>query len=102
VGSGVVAWSRSRLYCPSLAARLGHAMAPTRIATSLDASAIAADIAEAFAGYRAWAPSAWQPPVPNSTEIAQLASALKRPDVWCLLAFEGAEVRSCRFVAVDA
>ena len=68
------------------------AMAPTRIATSLDASAIAADIAEGFAGYRAWAPSSWQPPVPGSTEIAQFADALTRRDVWRLLALEGDEV----------
>jgi GNAT superfamily N-acetyltransferase len=67
-------------------------MAPTRIATSLDASAIAADIAEGFAGYRAWAPSCWQPPVPGSTEIAWFADAFTRPDVWCLLALDGDEV----------
>ena len=67
-------------------------MAPTRLATSLDASAIAADIAEGFAGYRAWAPASWQPPVPGSTEIAQFADALTRRDVWCLLALEGDEV----------
>jgi predicted N-acetyltransferase YhbS len=63
-------------------------MAPTRIATPLDAGAIAADIAEGFAGYRAWAPSEWHPPVPGSTEIAWLADALQQPDVWCLLALE--------------
>jgi GNAT superfamily N-acetyltransferase len=67
-------------------------VAPTRIATSLDASAISADIAEGFAAYRAWAPSSWQPPVLGFAEIAQFADALTRPDVWCLLALEGDEV----------
>ena len=67
-------------------------MAPTRIATSSDASAIAEEIAEAVAGYRSWAPSTWQPPVLDSTEMVQFADALARPDVWCLLALEGDEV----------
>ena len=51
-----------------------------------------AEIPEAVDGYRSWAPSTWQHPVPDSTEIAQFANALARPDVWCLLALEGNKV----------
>lgn len=38
------------------------------------------------------APSTWQPPVLDSTEMIKFADALARPDVWCLLAAEGDEV----------
>jgi GNAT superfamily N-acetyltransferase len=74
------------------AAKLMLLVAVTRIATPSDASALAANIAEGFDGYRAWAPSDWTPPVPGSTEVERLAGALARADVWCLLALDGSEV----------
>jgi GNAT superfamily N-acetyltransferase len=46
-------------------------------------------MAEASDGYRAWAPSGWTPPVATTAEqVAGLAKALARPDVWCLLALD--------------
>jgi GNAT superfamily N-acetyltransferase len=68
-------------------------MAVTRIASRADASAIAAVLAEAFDGYRCWAPAEWAPPVSTPpAEVARLAQALARPDVWCLLALDGSEL----------
>ena len=67
-------------------------MAVTRVAQPADAAVIANVLAEAFDGYRAWAPSDWAPPVPTAAEVTRLANALSRSDVWCLLGLDGQEV----------
>lgn len=64
----------------------------TRIARPSDAPLISEVLAEAFDDYRAWAPSEWSPPPQDDKSVAQLADALARPDVWCLLAFASGEV----------
>jgi GNAT superfamily N-acetyltransferase len=57
----------------------------TRVASAADAPVIAEILAEAFEGYRAWAPPEWSPPSMDGEE-AFLAVALSRSDVWFLLA----------------
>lgn len=57
----------------------------TRVARAADARGISEILAEAFEGYRAWAPPEWLPP-PRDQEEAFLATALSRSDVWFLLA----------------
>jgi predicted N-acetyltransferase YhbS len=64
----------------------------TRIAEPDDAPAISAVLAEAFEGYGSWASSSWAPPLPAEADVARLADALRRPDVWCLLALDDGEV----------
>ncbi|MGE5636291.1 MAG: GNAT family N-acetyltransferase [Nocardioidaceae bacterium] len=62
----------------------------TRSAGPADAGVIAQTVAEAFDGYRDWAPAGWAPPESSVGEPgrAALAAALGRPGVWCLLAFD--------------
>jgi GNAT superfamily N-acetyltransferase len=67
-------------------------MIQTRLAEPADASAISAIHREAFEGYRSWAPSDWSPPVRTEADIARLADALGRSDVWCLLALVDEDV----------
>jgi GNAT superfamily N-acetyltransferase len=67
-------------------------VAATRIAAATDAPVIAGVLAEAFEGYRAWAPIEWTPPLPSPSDLVRLADALARPDAWCLLALDGDEV----------
>ena len=57
----------------------------TRVARAADARVIAEILAEAFDGYRAWAPREWSPPRRDEEE-SFLAPALARSDVWFLLA----------------
>ena len=57
----------------------------TRVASAADAGVIAEILAEAFEGYRAWAPPGWSPPPSEGAETF-LAAALLRSDVWFLLA----------------
>lgn len=58
----------------------------TRRAGPDDASTLAATLADAFDGYREWAPSGWAPPTQSDEATEALAEALSRADVWCLLA----------------
>jgi GNAT superfamily N-acetyltransferase len=67
-------------------------MIKTRVAEPADAGAIFAIAGEAFEGYRAWAPSDWSPPHMTDAEVARLADALGRSDVWCLLALDDEKV----------
>ncbi|MCA1679223.1 MAG: GNAT family N-acetyltransferase [Actinobacteria bacterium] len=55
------------------------------MASTADARIIAEILAEAFEGYRAWAPPEWSPPRSDEAE-ATLAAALSGADVWFLLA----------------
>jgi predicted N-acetyltransferase YhbS len=64
----------------------------TRIAQPGDAPAIAAVLGEAFEGYRSWAHAEWAPPLLTQSDVARLAEALRRPDVWCLLVLDGERV----------
>jgi predicted N-acetyltransferase YhbS len=64
----------------------------TRLAEPADAESIAGILAEAFDGYRAWAPSHWTPPVTAGAQVRRLARALADPEVWCLLALDGDDV----------
>jgi hypothetical protein len=50
----------------------------TRVASAADAPVIAEILAEAFEGYRAWAPPEWSPPRSDEEE-AFLAAATVRP-----------------------
>ncbi|MEA2332349.1 MAG: Acetyltransferase domain [Thermoleophilaceae bacterium] len=56
-----------------------------RPAAAGDAERIAAVVAEAFEGYRAFAPSGWSPPPPHS-ELALIRAGLANADVWWLVA----------------
>jgi len=67
-------------------------MAVTRVATPADAAVIGEILAEAFCGYRSWAPPEWAPPVPTATDVDRLAGTLERSDVWCLVALDGVDV----------
>jgi GNAT superfamily N-acetyltransferase len=67
-------------------------MTVTRLAQPADAEALSAVLAEAFAGYREWAPSGWAPPVLSAAVVSGLAGALARPDVWCLVALDAEEI----------
>jgi GNAT superfamily N-acetyltransferase len=67
-------------------------MTVTRVAEPADVAAIASIWAEAFEGYRSWAPSDWAPPAPTRADLTGLADALRRPDVWCLLALDDERV----------
>jgi GNAT superfamily N-acetyltransferase len=62
------------------------------VAEPADAEVIATVLAEAFEGYRAWAPRHWTPPITTATEAARLRGALADPEVWCLLALSEDEV----------
>jgi GNAT superfamily N-acetyltransferase len=62
------------------------------LAEPADAEVIATVLAEAFDGYRAWAPPQWTPPIATSTEAARLRGALADPEVWCLLALNKDEL----------
>lgn len=64
----------------------------TRVAAPDDAPAVAAVLAEGFAGYRAWAPPEWQPPLLTSAGVAGIANALARADTWCVLALDHEEL----------
>jgi predicted N-acetyltransferase YhbS len=76
-----------------------------RIAYPGDAHQIAAIVADAFEAYRLWAPSDWSPPRLGEEEELVLARALRRADVWCMLALAGGEVVGhvalAPFTAVD-
>jgi GNAT superfamily N-acetyltransferase len=67
-------------------------MTVTRIAKPADAAAISSICAEAFEGYRSWAPSDWAPRAPTQADLTRLADALRRSDVWCLLALDDQQV----------
>jgi GNAT superfamily N-acetyltransferase len=67
-------------------------MIATRAANPADVEAIGDILAEALAGYCTWAPSDWAPPVPTAVDVSRLAQALERPDVWCLVALDGADL----------
>jgi GNAT superfamily N-acetyltransferase len=67
-------------------------MTVTRVAKPADAAAIASIWAETFEGYRSWAPSDWAPPVPTQADLSRFAGALRRSDVWCLLALDDEQV----------
>jgi GNAT superfamily N-acetyltransferase len=54
-----------------------------------------ANIAEGFASWIAWAPVGWTPPVTmpaDPADISRLAERLAQPEVWCLIALDGAHV----------
>jgi predicted N-acetyltransferase YhbS/ketosteroid isomerase-like protein len=76
-----------------------------RIAYPGDAHQIAAIVADPFEAYRLWAPSDWSPPRLGEEEELVLARALRRADVWCMLALAGGEVVGhvalAPFTAVD-
>jgi hypothetical protein len=67
-------------------------MIVTRVAKPADAAAISSIWAEAFEGYRSWAPSDWVPPAPTPADLTRFADALRRSDVWCLLALDAEQV----------
>jgi GNAT superfamily N-acetyltransferase len=67
-------------------------MTVTRVAKPPDAAAISSIWAEAFEGYRSWAPSDWAPPVSTPADLTRFADALRRSDVWCLLALHDKQV----------
>jgi predicted N-acetyltransferase YhbS len=67
-------------------------MTATRVATPADAAGISAILGEAFQGYRSWAPSDWAPPSRTQADVARLADALGRSDIWCLLALDDQQV----------
>lgn len=69
-----------------------------RVAGPDDAPTITQILAEAFEGYRAWAPPEWSPPLRVGEEAPRLAAALSRPGVWCLMAV--AEGRAAGHVAL--
>jgi GNAT superfamily N-acetyltransferase/ketosteroid isomerase-like protein len=58
----------------------------TRRAGPGDAGMLLMILAEAFEGYREWAPAGWLPPSHSAEATEVLAKELSRPDVWCLLA----------------
>jgi predicted N-acetyltransferase YhbS len=62
-----------------------------RPATPADAETLAASVREAFEAYRAFAPDGWRPPS-AATELALMRAALRRADVWCLLADAAGEL----------
>lgn len=61
-------------------------MIVTRLATPLDAGAVAVNTAEGLETYRAWAPTEWTPPVVDEGDPERFAGVLARPDVWFLVA----------------
>ena len=58
----------------------------TRRAGPGDGRTLETTIAEAFEGYREWAPAGWSPSSQSAEAMEALTEALSRPDVWCLLA----------------
>jgi GNAT superfamily N-acetyltransferase len=62
-----------------------------RTATPADAELLADSVGDAFEAYRSFAPADWRPPSVNR-ELALMAEALGRDDVWCLLAESDGEL----------
>jgi GNAT superfamily N-acetyltransferase len=62
-----------------------------RLATLPDAARLAANVTEGFESYRSFAPAGWEPPSADG-ELALMDEALRRDDVWCLLAEAGGEL----------
>ena len=56
-----------------------------RPAVPADAERLAEVTAEAFEGYRGFAPAGWQPP-PPAAEVDRLRDLLAGADLWCLVA----------------
>jgi GNAT superfamily N-acetyltransferase len=56
-----------------------------RLATQADAERLAANVHEGFASYREFAPPGWEPPSADG-ELALMDEALRRDDVWVMLA----------------
>ena len=67
-------------------------MTTTRVAGPADAAAICAILVEGVEVYRSWAPSDWAPPVLTRADVSRFADALRRSDVWCLLALDDEQV----------
>jgi GNAT superfamily N-acetyltransferase len=67
-------------------------MVVMRPAKPADGTTVATTLSSAFESYRAWAPREWSPPVLSAADIARLAEALARSDVWCVLALDADEV----------
>ena len=86
--SGVAGMAES----PFRGLRDSRVMTVTRVAKPADAAAISSIWAEAFEGYRSWAPSDWAPPAPTQADLTRFADALRRSDVWCLLALDDEQV----------
>jgi GNAT superfamily N-acetyltransferase len=62
-----------------------------RRATIADADALAAHVAEGFGTYLEWAPPGWTPPPIDAASMRRLRARLERPDVWVVIALDGAE-----------
>ncbi|MEA2417811.1 MAG: hypothetical protein QOE60_17 [Thermoleophilaceae bacterium] len=59
--------------------------------TAADAEQLAASVSAGFASYRSFAPAGWEPPS-AAMELVLLDEALRRADVWCLVAESGGEL----------
>jgi putative acetyltransferase len=62
-----------------------------RRATTADADALIADVAEGFATYLAWAPPDWAPPAFDAAAGARLRARLESPGVWAVIALDSGE-----------
>jgi diamine N-acetyltransferase len=62
-----------------------------RRATPADAAALTVNVADGFATYLEWAPPGWTPPPFDEASVARLAAGLAGPDIWCVMALDGAE-----------
>jgi len=62
-----------------------------RPATLDDVPALAANVSEAFQGYRSFAPPGWEPP-PAERELQYLRERLAEPHTWCLVADVGGAI----------
>jgi GNAT superfamily N-acetyltransferase len=63
----------------------------TRRATLDDVPVLVETSRQGFEGYAAFSPPGWAPPDPE-TEAAGIWDRLSRPDAWCVIAHDGAEV----------
>lgn len=68
------------------------ASGPRRAVASPDGAVRPRSSGEAVDGSRSSAPSDWAPPILTQPDVARLAHALRRSDVWCLLALDDQRV----------
>ena len=63
----------------------------TRRATLDDVPVLAETVRQGFATYASFSPLGWEPPA-SEIEAIGIAERLARPDAWCVIAHDGAEV----------